>query len=171
MSEHAAQLDAAGLVVLHASAVRVDGRALLFLGPSGAGKSTICRLLRDFAAPLADDAAYAVYRQGLGWVVENVSSPTFEQALRQGRLDELLGTPLGAVFRLFQAAHPRLEVLPPWQTCRYLAEAVAWQAQPDVEARRSLWARLADLARSTPGYGLYFDLSPTTARLIREMTQ
>ena len=33
-------------IVLHASAVRVNGKAILFCGPSGAGKSTLAAALR-----------------------------------------------------------------------------------------------------------------------------
>ena len=45
-----------GAVVLHASAVEVDGRAILFCGPSGAGKSTLAAALADQGHPLlADD--------------------------------------------------------------------------------------------------------------------
>lgn len=45
-----------GALVLHASAVSVDGRAVLFAGRAGAGKSTLAALLaRDGAPVLADD--------------------------------------------------------------------------------------------------------------------
>ena len=44
-------------LVLHASAVAIDGRAIGFLGPAGAGKSTIAAaLVRQGASTLTDDA-------------------------------------------------------------------------------------------------------------------
>jgi hypothetical protein len=42
----AARLLARGGLLVHASAVRVDGRAWLFVGPSGAGKTTVAAALR-----------------------------------------------------------------------------------------------------------------------------
>jgi hypothetical protein len=42
-------------IVLHASAVRVNGRAVLFCGPSGAGKSTLAAALSQRGYPLVND--------------------------------------------------------------------------------------------------------------------
>ena len=44
-----------GLAVLHASGVKVNGRAVLFLGPSGAGKSTLATALVKQGYPLVTD--------------------------------------------------------------------------------------------------------------------
>jgi hypothetical protein len=44
-----------GCVVLHASAVSVDGRAMLFCGQSGAGKSTLAAMLCERGFPLLND--------------------------------------------------------------------------------------------------------------------
>jgi hypothetical protein len=49
-----------GLVVLHASGVKVNGRAVLFLGPSGAGKSTLATALVKHGYPLVTDDFCAV---------------------------------------------------------------------------------------------------------------
>ncbi|MDR3527387.1 MAG: hypothetical protein P4L57_08900 [Rhizomicrobium sp.] len=44
-----------GLIVLHASAVRVGDKAVLFCGPSGAGKSTLAAALVNRGYPLMTD--------------------------------------------------------------------------------------------------------------------
>jgi hypothetical protein len=51
--------DLAGQLAVHASAVAIDGRAVLFVGEGGAGKSTAAAemCLRHGAQMLADDAA------------------------------------------------------------------------------------------------------------------
>ena len=53
-------------VVLHASAVRVGGKAVLFCGPSGAGKSTIAAALGQRGYPLLNDDVCAVTVNGTG---------------------------------------------------------------------------------------------------------
>jgi hypothetical protein len=54
-----------GHVVLHASAVRVGDRAVLFCGPSGAGKSTIAAALGERGyAMLTDDLCVVVPKEG-----------------------------------------------------------------------------------------------------------
>ena len=49
-----------GQIVLHASAVRVNGRAILFCGPSGAGKSTLAAALSQRGYALITDDLCAV---------------------------------------------------------------------------------------------------------------
>lgn len=49
-----------GQIVLHASAVRVDGKAILFCGPSGAGKSTMAAALALCGLPLVTDDICAI---------------------------------------------------------------------------------------------------------------
>jgi len=49
-----------GEIVLHASAVRVDGKAVLFCGSSGAGKSTLAAALAQRGFPLVADDLCAV---------------------------------------------------------------------------------------------------------------
>ncbi len=55
-----------GGVVLHASAVNVGGRAMLFCGASGAGKSTLAAMLSDAGYPLLNDDVCSLTRDGAG---------------------------------------------------------------------------------------------------------
>jgi len=58
-----------GRIVLHASAVRVNGKAVLFCGPSGAGKSTLAAALAQRGLPLVTDDFCAVSISGDGAVL------------------------------------------------------------------------------------------------------
>jgi hypothetical protein len=53
-------------IVLHASAVRVNGNAILFCGSSGAGKSTIAAALAQRGFPLVTDDVCAITVTGAG---------------------------------------------------------------------------------------------------------
>lgn len=53
-------------IVLHASAVRVNGKAVLFCGPSGAGKSTLAAALAQRGYPLVTDDFCTVSVNGSG---------------------------------------------------------------------------------------------------------
>lgn len=59
-----------GWLVLHASAVEMNGTAVGFLGGRGAGKSTTAAALRGGGhLPLADDVVAVRFRRGVPWVV------------------------------------------------------------------------------------------------------
>lgn len=55
-----------GQVVLHASAVAVNGKAVLFCGRSGAGKSTLAAALEQRGLPLVTDDLCAISLNGNG---------------------------------------------------------------------------------------------------------
>jgi hypothetical protein len=58
-----------GEIVLHASAVRVAGKAVLFCAPSGSGKSTLAAALAQRGLPLvADDLCAITLRDGVPMV-------------------------------------------------------------------------------------------------------
>jgi hypothetical protein len=59
---------AQGLLILHASAVEVEGRALAIVGPPGAGKSTLAALLCAAGARLVADDALRVDATAAGTV-------------------------------------------------------------------------------------------------------
>lgn len=54
-----------GLLPIHASAVNIDGRAVVFAGDSGAGKSTIAAALGQRGHPLVADDIVAINRQSM----------------------------------------------------------------------------------------------------------
>lgn len=95
-----------GGLLLHASAVRYEGRGYLFAGRSGAGKTTVARLLADRAEVLSDELV-AVRRMPAGWQV--FGTPFWGDFARAG---VNLSAPLHTVCLLHQAKQHRLEPLP-----------------------------------------------------------
>jgi hypothetical protein len=57
-----------GITSLHASAVLVDGRAVVFTGPKGAGKSTVAAALGVHGVAVLADDTIALRRSGPMWM-------------------------------------------------------------------------------------------------------
>lgn len=140
-------LHRSGRLVLHASAVEVEGRAFVVLGDKGAGKSTMAgalvsaghRLLsddlvvvtRDEDGELFIEAAAGqlkLYPDSLG-AMKLPDHVTIDADLhpavpkRQYRLAEpfqLRAAPLGAVVALVRDGHPRFDVLSPAEALQTL---------------------------------------------------
>ena len=166
---------------LHASAVAVDGGALLFLGHSTAGKSTIARLLGTAFPVLADDSVFASrgpegrwrvidggFRFGAGGIAD------WEESVRRRSMGKE-GIPLRGCMRIHKALEVRVSPLEPVELARYLMDAameidvqrkfgirhsahkseqIAWHEV--MEHRRRWFHQTAELARACPGWHLWF---------------
>lgn len=119
-----------GQIVLHASAVQVAGRAILFCGPSGAGKSSLAAALSQRGYPLLTDdiCAISIDAQGIATVhPDGRQLKLWTQAINRLDLGASRGervrrqlekfyvapdgvhaeaVPLGAVYALFDARPP-----------------------------------------------------------------
>jgi energy-coupling factor transporter ATP-binding protein EcfA2 len=160
-----------GIIPLHTSAVEIDGGVFLFLGPSGAGKSTIRRLLSTVARPLADDRVYLIPRETGEWEVVDAGDRILPGPLTEEEAAPLGGSNLRGIFRLYQAAQPRLEEISPLETCQHLTAAffdLYWHESHPIPVKRKIFAQLADIARTIPGYRFHFSRSPETATLIKQ---
>jgi len=121
-----------GQVVLHASAVRVNGKAVLFCGASGAGKSTLAAALAQRGFPLVTDDFCAVAPSGAGAVMvqpDGRNLKLWAQAIEKLDLAERRGAPVrnrlqkffvepGAVFSEplpLGAVYALREARPPYQ--------------------------------------------------------
>ena len=160
---------------LHASAVVVDGGAVLFLGHSTAGKSTMVRILAANFPVLADDAVFAARdSQGKWRVVEG--GFRFEDGDSGRRLGDILrrieqgaGIPVRGCFRLQKAETVKVEPTSPLQIARFLTDAAievdlqrkagksqAKNTRKIRKMRRRWFHWVADIARTCPGGTLYF---------------
>jgi hypothetical protein len=125
-----------GLAVLHGSAVRIAGKAALFLGPSGAGKSTLAcalearghELLADDLAPLGEGPSGPVLvpavrrlklrSDSLRWFgLEGASVPLHGRIDKRAPIRELptvaAPLPLGTAFVIDRGERPSIRPLPP----------------------------------------------------------
>ena len=166
---------------LHASAVVVDGGALLFLGHSTAGKSTIARLLGKVHPVLADDSVYVARGPDGNWRGVDGSFrfgrdelPGWQEEVRR-RAEGAGAVPLRGCFRIHKAAAARMEPRAPLELTRCLMDAAmevdlqrkfgrpqegggaAAGSISFVRQMRRQWFRwVADIARACPGGNLWF---------------
>jgi hypothetical protein len=91
-----------GLLVLHASAVALDQRAVLFLGSSGVGKSTLAAALHARGHPIVVDDVVALDLDGDG-------APMVLPAFPQLKLWPEAAAALGDTPELLPRLHPELE--------------------------------------------------------------
>jgi len=98
----AALLHQRGMLMLHASAVAVDGAAIAFLGQSGSGKSTTARALYDSGCRLVADDVVAVDVRGR-------SGPIVLPAFPQLKLWPESAAALGDDPLTLPTLHPQLE--------------------------------------------------------------
>ena len=164
MTENSLVFDLSKAFAIHASAVKVDDGAWVFLGPSGAGKSTICRLLSPYAEPLADDWTYLIFSDtgSDAYAVANADIGIAKKLLSQQDLLEVNTIPLRAIFQLNQAEGLFIEPLKITKYCYHLLIAffeILSNSKIGIDARKVVFSRIMALSQSVPGYQLHFPLS------------
>lgn len=174
---------------LHASAVIVDGGALLFLGHSTAGKSTIARLLGEAYPVLADDSVFAARGEDGRWGVVDGGFRFGEGDFadwqkRIRRQIDLNSVPLRGCLRIHKAPELRMGPMNPAELARHLMDAAmeidlqrkygrisgssemepsAWEEV--LQMRRRWFGLVAEIARTCPGRHLWFSRSSKIAEL------
>jgi hypothetical protein len=116
----AAILEREGGLSLHAAAIELDGRAVLFVGPSGAGKSTAVRLARDCRSFASDRVNIAPDGAGgyVAWSLPGGSRVAVPESAHR-RL------PLAAILRVRQGhVAPRIAKLSAAQALFALRESM-----------------------------------------------
>jgi len=149
-----------GALILHASAVEVDGRALVFTGVSGAGKSTISALLdRPPAARKIGDELLVLTRREGAWTAY---VPPY---LGPAGIAHGSAAPLAAVHFLVQAPHHRRTAIAATTALRELMRHVLVYVVEPRTAEHVL-ALVDDLTREVPFYQLEFRKDPDVATVL-----
>jgi serine kinase of HPr protein (carbohydrate metabolism regulator) len=131
-------------LLLHATAIAIDGRALLLRGASGSGKSDLALRLIDAGARLVADDQSELYRRGDELIVR---APTTIAGLLEVRgigifrLDALAEAPIALVVDL--VADDAVERLPAPQTAAILGLSLPLVAVMPFEASAAAKLRLA----------------------------
>lgn len=111
-------------LVLHASAVAIDGKAVVITGPSGAGKSALAlQLIALGGALVADDRTEILATEAALIAQRPANLPELIEVRGMGLLHAPVAppTPMALVVDLAQAEDQRL---PPWRTVTYLERTV-----------------------------------------------
>jgi serine kinase of HPr protein (carbohydrate metabolism regulator) len=140
-----------GSIRLHATAVAIDGRAVLLRGPSGSGKSDLAMRLIDAGGRLVADDQSEVQRCGNGLLVRAPATIAglFEvRGLGILRLDALAEAPVGMIADL--TAAERIERLPLRRIATILGIAVPLIEIAPFEASAAAKLRLALRALAAP---------------------
>jgi energy-coupling factor transporter ATP-binding protein EcfA2 len=154
------------LMLLHASAVRVNDRACLFLGPSGTGKSTIVTLLSPIYHTIADDTVCIVNKSNGHWCVLDALDGLSDHLPIKNEVDERFSVPLLAVFRLVRSLMPSIEPLNCMETCRALTSSAF-----EIDIHQKLCTRaekiaifrtVSEISRTVPGFVFNFSYSACT---------
>jgi serine kinase of HPr protein (carbohydrate metabolism regulator) len=138
-------------LLLHATAVAIDGWAVLLRGPSGCGKSDLALRLIDAGARLVADDQSELRRRGDVLLVRAPATIAglFEvRGLGILRLDALGEAPVGLVADLVRAE--RIERMPPRRAERILGIGVPRIEIAPFETSAAAKLRLALRARAAP---------------------
>ncbi len=120
-----------GALLLHASAVRRSGNAVVFFGASGAGKSTVARAIGNALA----DELVQVRRRGNAWIVRG--TPWWGSSAESAPLDRLVWLVRGEIPSVRRAGGRELFLALSREAGRYF---------PEPGFQRRLFEMCADLA-------------------------
>ncbi|MEM8724112.1 MAG: hypothetical protein AAGE86_01185, partial [Pseudomonadota bacterium] len=178
-------LAGAGELIIHASAVEIEGRLAVFLGETGAGKSTLAaslhnaghRLIGDDAAILTQTAqgmfgrsvypSLRLYPESIAAVLgDDVSSAPMAHYSDKKRLNlpslddaDLSPIPLGGFFFLVDDdgdGQVGSQPLSPGHTCIGLIENSFALDKDDAEAAAKRLEKISRIAHEVPGYELSY---------------
>lgn len=152
-----------GALMLHASAVEHDGRALVFTGVSGAGKSTISTMLDRPPARKIGDEILVLHRDDAHrWFVyvPPYLGPFVTTGIAHGT-----HAPLDGIHLLVQAPHHARATVAPTAALRELLRHVLVYVAESRTAEHVL-SLVAELTRQVPCYRLEFRKDPDVASVL-----
>ncbi len=147
-----------GEPLLHASAVILNGKSVVFCGESGAGKSTTAKMFQDEADVINDEVNWACSQQDGSF---NLVNQRFWTDFAESH--DLPQVPLLRIYLLRQATQCSLKTIVPAQIFPLLLAAPYGGQDPTLEQRSEA---TADLAVRIPAKQLNFNLNKNEVRNI-----
>ena len=139
-------------LLVHATAIAIEGRALLLRGAAGSGKSDLALRLIDAGARLVADDQSELHRRGEEIIVRapaTIAGLLEVRGIGIFRLDALAEAPVALLVDLLPAEN--VERLPARQTATILGIALPLIAVTPFEASAAAKLRLALCAFTKPG--------------------
>jgi len=157
-------------LILHASAVSIKKRGLLFLGHSTSGKSTISKLLSSKFPLISDDKVEVVRNCNKDWLLINREFKSDSRQNLSGFVDNSPMLPIVAVLRIFKSSKNGTEPASPLDSCKFLLDAVfeidSQRRCEDLTTRMRWFSQVSEIARNIPGYYLTFKKDFSIVKLI-----
>ncbi len=150
--------DVAGRLLLHATAVAIDGRAILLRGVSGSGKSDLALRLIDAGARLVADDQSELCRQGDRIIVcapATIAGLIEVRGIGIMRLDALAEAAVALLVDL--APSEEIERLPAWHSETILGLTLPRITVAPFDASAAAKLRLALRAFTEPGLPAIID--------------
>jgi HPr kinase/phosphorylase len=120
-------------LILHASSVAVDGRAVLVTGPSGAGKSALCLRMLALGARLVSDDRTEVLLQGAG-LLARCPADSIRGLIEARGLGLLRADPVEApVALVVDLGTPETDRLPPPRSIKMLGMTLPLLRKPQTD--------------------------------------
>ncbi len=145
---------------LHASAININGKAILFLGHSGSGKSTIVKLLSTEYQIIADDKVWMSKHSSGEWYVHslwNEINPIMS-VTNKNRFKHRY--PLNAIIRIHKADNFVLKKISEEKSCKDLIfsifEIYLQRDEKRLKIRKEWFCYCSELSRMYKGLELFF---------------
>lgn len=160
-------------VLLHASSVSINGRALVFLGHSNSGKSTISRLLSREYPIIADDKVRLRKNKTGEWLAGNADSKNILQIDDGVPRVSSQEFPLSAFIRIYKSDATACRPISPRTTCGYLLDAVfevaGQRSEEDPAIVKKWFELLADVSKKIDGWHLTFKNDTSIVSLVKRV--
>jgi energy-coupling factor transporter ATP-binding protein EcfA2 len=159
-------------VYLHASAVNVSEKALLFLGHSTSGKSTISRLLSERYPIIADDKVRVFQKKNNDWLVCDGGNGYLLKKENTHSVSDQKKYPLLAILRIFKSRTMKINSLSHRETCRHLVDAVFevdnQRKEKNLEIIKQWFLSLAEISKKIEGWHLTFKKDKSIIDLVHD---